>query len=270
MTIYVDVLFVLNFFITYLLLLLTKLFNKREAKTYRVIAASFIGGIYSLVIIIDELNFLITIFGKILISVLIVFTAFGFNRFSLFLKNLFIFYFSNMLLLGVILAVRLVFKPDGIVIHNNSVYFDISARVLLLSAFFAYMISVAIVKIYNRTIGSSEIYYLTIISGENQWHMLALADSGNKLKEPFSDYPVIIVDKSKFSVDTSRIIPFNTVGGEGVLEAFRPDKIIISFGKRIIETDKVYVALSTVESKDFSAIINPEILRYEVQYVTKN
>lgn len=270
MTIYVDVLFVLNFFITYLLLLLTKLLNRREAKTYRLIIASFIGGIYSLVIIVDELNFLITIFGKILVSVLIVFTAFGFNRLTLFLKNILVFYFSNMILLGVILAIWLVFRPDGVVIHNNSVYFDISARALLLSAFFAYILSVAIVKIYNHTLGSNEIYSLTIFSGENQWHMFAFADSGNKLKEPFSDYPVIIVDKSKLSVDTNRVIPFNTVGGEGLLEAFKPDKVIISTGKRTVETDKVYIALSTVESKDFSAIINPEILKYEVQYVTKN
>lgn len=261
MTVYVDVLFVLNFFITYLILLFTKVLSRKEAKTYRLLIASFIGGAYSLVIFVDELHFLITALGKIAVSAVIVFAAFGFRRASLFFKNLLIFYFTNMLFLGVILAVWLIFRPDGIVIHNDSVYFDISARVLLISAFFAYVISVAVVKIYNHTMSKNEIYSLTILKDENEWHMFAFLDSGNKLKEPFSDYPVIIVDKNKISADTDRVIPFNTVGGDGILQAFRPDKITVTFGKNTVETDEVYIALSTVESKDFSAIINPEILK---------
>lgn len=270
MVVYVDVLFVINFFITYLLLLLTRLFNKRRVKTYRLIVASIAGGIYSLVIIVDNASFLFTFTAKFLVSALIIFIAFGFNRLSLFAKNLFIFYFSNMILLGVILALRLAFNSGGILVNNNCVYFDISAKALLSSAFFAYIICIAVVKIYNRTLSSKQIYSLKIFSDENIWHMFAFADTGNKLKEPFSDYPVIIVDKNKLNVPTNRVIPFNTVGGEGFLEAFRPDKIILSSGKKSVETDKVYIALSSIESKDFSAIINPEILKYEVQYVTKN
>lgn len=261
MTVYVDVLFVVNFFITYLILLFTKVLNRKDEKTYRLLLAAFIGGVYSLVIFADKLHFLVTALGKIAVSALIVFIAFGFGRASLYFKNLLIFYFTNMIFLGVILAVWLIFRPDGIVVHNDSVYFDISAKVLLISAFFAYVISVAIVKIYNRTVSKNEIYSITIFKNAQEWHMFAFLDSGNKLKEPFSDYPVIIVDKDKLSADTDRVIPFNTVGGGGILNAFRPDKIIISFGNNRIETDKVYIALSTVDSKDFSAIINPEILK---------
>ena len=35
----------------------------------------------------------------------------------------------------------------------------------------------------------------------------------NKLKEPFSDYPVIIVDKSKIPEKCERLIPCQTVSG---------------------------------------------------------
>ena len=50
------------------------------------------------------------------------------------------------------------------------------------------------------------------------------------------------------------------MGGEGVLKAFKPDKIIISNGKNKIETDRVYVALSNVDSKEYSAILNPQLI----------
>ncbi|MCH5321927.1 MAG: sigma-E processing peptidase SpoIIGA [Eubacterium sp.] len=260
MTLYVDVLFVVNFFITYLLLLLTKLFVKENTKTARLLISSFAGGSYSLVILIDELHFLITALGKIIVSAVIILIAFGFKRATVFIKTLCIFYFSNMLLLGVILALWLLFKPQGIAIHNDVLYFDIPARALLISALFAYLIALLVVKLYNRTVGKNEIYSLTIFKNGEELHMFAFADTGNKLKEPFSDYPVIVVDGSKISFDAERVIPFNSVGGEGVLKAFKPDKIIISSGKKSFETDKVYVAVSSVESKDFSAILNPEII----------
>ena len=260
MTVYVDVLFVVNFFITYLLLLLTKLFVKANPKIVRMLAAAFVGGAYSLVILADELHFFVTAVGKIVVSALIVFIAFGFKRGAVFAKTLGIFYFSNMLLLGVILAIWLIFKPDGIAIHNDVVYFDIPARILLISALAAYLISLAAVKIYNRTIGKNEIYSLTIFKDSQEVHLYAFADTGNKLKEPFSDYPVIVIDESKISFEPERIIPFNSVGGEGMLKAFKPDKVIISNGKGMYETDRVYIAASSVESKDFSAILNPEII----------
>lgn len=260
LTVYVDVLFVINFFITYLLLLLTKLLAKQNPKTARLLISAFVGGAYSLVILFDELNFLITAFGKIAVSAVIVMVSFGFKRGIVFAKTLGVFYFSNMLLLGIILAVWLIFKPDGIAIHNDVVYFDIPARILLISAVLAYAIAVTAVKLYNRTIGGNEIYSLTIFKNGEEVHLYAFADTGNKLKEPFSDYPVIVADKSKISFETERIIPFNSVGGEGMLKAFKPDRIIISSGKGAYETDRVYIAVSSVESKDFSAILNPEII----------
>lgn len=260
MVIYVDVLFVVNFFITYLLLLLTKLLIKENPKTVRLLLASFIGGMYSLVIFIDGLHFMITAIGKIAASAVMILTAFGFKRLSAFLKTLGIFYFSNMILLGVVLAVWLVFKPQGIVINNDTVYFDIPAKTLLISALAAYLISLAAVKIYNRAVGGNEIYSLTVFKNGEEIHMYAFADTGNRLKEPFSDYPVIIADSSKISFDAERVIPFSSVGGEGTLKAFRPDKVIISSGKKSMETDRVYIAESSVESKDFSAILNPEII----------
>ena len=80
MVIYVDVLFVVNFFITYLLLFATSFLAKSEMKQYRAIIASLAGGLYSLVIICDKLNFLISTLGKIAVSILIVFIAFGFKQ----------------------------------------------------------------------------------------------------------------------------------------------------------------------------------------------
>jgi len=260
LTIYVDVLFVLNFFITYLLLLLTKSLIKFTSKTGRQLIGALIGGVYSLVILAPDLNFLVSLFGKLLASVLIVVASFDIKRLTVFFKTLVCFYFSNMLFLGIILALWLWIKPKGIVVSNGIPYFSIPAGTLLVLALAAYIISILIIKLYNYTISKKEIYSLTIVAGEEKTHLFAFLDSGNKLKEPFSDYPVIIVDKSKIDFEPQRIIPYNTVGGEGILQAFKPDKVIISNGKKSVECDSVYIAAGSVESKEFSAILNPQLL----------
>lgn len=258
--IYADVLFVINFFITFLLLKLTNLLLKNNAAALRLLASSAVGGLYSLVIFADRMGILLTVFGKLAASLLIIFISFGGKRVVVLLKALLIFYFSNMLFLGITVALIYAFKPSGILLNNSIVYFDISARMLVICAVAAYLISVVVIKIYNRTISKSEIYNITIHKNDDTYRMLAFADTGNKLREPFSDFPVIIADKSKFDSYEERIIPFNTVGGEGMLKAFKPDKVIISNGRNSFETDRVYVALSEVENNEFSAIINPEIL----------
>lgn len=260
MTVYVDVLFVLNFFITYLLLMLTKALTKSTALQWRMLLGAMLGGIYSLVIFLPNLNGALNVTGKILASFLIVLAVFGFKRLIPYIKAVVCFYFSNLIFLGVILAVWLTVKPKGIVINNDTVYFDIPATVLLVLALIAYIISILIIKLYNYTISKKEIYSLTVIKDNREYRLYAFLDSGNRLCEPFSGYPVIIVDESKIQINPERVIPFNTVGGEGLLRAFKPDKIIISNGKNTFESDRVYVALSNVESKDFSAILNPILL----------
>ena len=244
MVIYVDVLFVVNFFITYLLLISTSFFAKSEIKQYRAVIASVLGGLYSLVIIFDKLNFLLSAIGKIFASLLIVFVAFGFIRVWTYLKNFIIFFFS----------------PKGMTVKNSNVYFDISATQLLVSAFCAYLVTYIIIKITNRTLAKGEIYSLSIFVDNNEYKFYAFADSGNKLREPFSDYPVIIVDKSKMPEKCERLIPCQTVSGQGMLKAFKPDKIIISNGKNKIEITKVYIALSDVNSKKFSAVLSNELI----------
>lgn len=260
LTIYVDVLFVLNFFITYLLLMLTKALIKTTAKAYRLLLGALIGGLYSLIIFAPSLGIFSTVFGRLLISLIIVLTAFGFKRAAVFFKTAACFYFSNLIFLGVILAIWLTVKPESILINNDTVYFDIPAAVLLVLAMISYIISILIIKLYNYTISKKEIYSLTIIKGNSEQHLFAFLDSGNRLTEPFSNYPVIIADKNKICFEAERIIPYNTVGGEGMLKAFKPDKIIVSNGKKSFESDRVYVAMSNVDSKDFSAILNPQLM----------
>ena len=129
----------------------------------------------------------------------------------------------------------------------------------------SYLISSIILRIYNRTLSKKELYTLIIIHADNKYYLNAFLDTGNKLREPFSDMPVIIVDKSKLNIDLDeqkiRLIPVTTVNGTDMLKSFKPDKIIIksSSGKEVIEN--AYIAFSdNISDKNYSAILNSSIL----------
>lgn len=269
--IYVDVLFIVNFFITFLLLLVTEKLSKREEKMLRKILASFAGGAYSLVILFDELSFAVSVIGKLAAACVIVFIAFRLRGIKCFIKEVLIFFFVNFVFLGIVIGLWMIFKPEGIVINNSTVYFDISARVLLISAFLAYLITACIIKIYNNKIAKNELYRLTVYYRGNEVKLFAFADSGNNLKEPFSDYPVIVADKNLFEkAECNRVIPIKTVAGEGMLYAFKPDLVKISTSAGECEADRVYIALSTdVKKGEYQGIINPKFID-EVLYAAKN
>lgn len=240
--------------------MLTAKLTKSVFKQVRMLLGALLGALYSLVIFVPSLSAFTTILGRFMVSLIIVISTFGFKRMSAFVKNVLCFYFSNLIFFGVILAIWLTLKPRGVFINNDAVYFNISAKILLLLALISYVLSSLVVKLYNHTISKKEIYSLTIIKDDKKTHLYAFLDSGNRLVEPFSSYPVIIVDSSKINFEAERVIPYSTVGGEGFLNAFKPDCVIISNGKSTLECKDVYVASSNIESKEFSAILNPMLL----------
>ena len=262
--IYADVLFIVNFFINFFLLRLTARLTKKTADVKRLILSSALGGAYSLIILVDIPDTLSVVL-KIAAGIIMVLCAFRFYRVGSFFVTCGVFLFSSLVFLGIIIGAVLLFKPDTVAVKNGSVYFDIGARGLIICSAFAYAVSSLIVRLYNRRLAAGDMYLLKIENGGKCVNALALADSGNRLREPFSGDSVIVVKtdivKDVFDEKSLRLIPASTVNSSSYLKAFKPEKITVknSGGQEVIEN--VYVAMSDEIKKDAcSALINPEIL----------
>ncbi len=242
----------------------TAKFTKKETKTSRFLLASAIGGVYSFVILFD-LPTVVVALSKALAAGVIVAAAFRFLRVKSFLAAYAVFFFTNYVFLGIVYGLTLAFKTPYIMLDNGTVYVNIGARGLLASAFFAYIVSCLAVRIYNRRLAAGQIYTLTVENGGNTAKLYAFSDTGNKLREPFSDAPVIIADKRKVeslvAPDKVRIIPASTVNSNSFMLSFRPERVTVHTANGAEELQNVYIALSDdMHSDTFSAIINPEIL----------
>lgn len=255
----------INFFITFLLLELTAKLAKKELNIYRALLASFLGSLYSLIIFADGIPEYILNITKLFSAMLIVIVSFKFVRLSQYIKCVLIYFFSSLIFLGITVGACFLFQLKFVAINNSVIYFNISALNIIVCAAISYLISSIILRIYNRTLSKKELYTLIIIHADNKYYLNAFLDTGNKLREPFSDMPVIIVDKSKLNIDLDeqkiRLIPVTTVNGTDMLKSFKPDKIIIksSSGKEVIEN--AYIAFSdNISDKNYSAILNSSIL----------
>ena len=76
----------------------------------------------------------------------------------------------------------------------------------------------------------------------------ALIDTGNRLHEPLSGLPVLIVEKvlidSIIPKTGYRSVAFGGLGGNGVLKCFKPDFIWIVCGKKMCRAPDAWVAVS--------------------------
>ena len=91
MIIYVDVIFLENLILDFIILLATSIIVNNKLKIKRLILGSIVGGIYTIYTLISNDN----LFLKIISSLIIVFISFGYKNKKYFLKTLGVFYLTS-------------------------------------------------------------------------------------------------------------------------------------------------------------------------------
>lgn len=267
-TIYVDVLMAVNFFISYFLLLACAKFLALPVKRGRLATASGVGAVFSLAVLLPEMPAVLSLVVKLLMSVAIVFCAFGYGGIKRLIRNTLTFYIVNFAFAGLMVAVWYCFAPQGLVIRNSVVYFNISPVLLILLAMGCYAVLTLIGRITGRQAPKELFCQITVTRGGATCVCNARVDTGNSLREPFSNDPVVIVERETIKRVVPpegslnfRLIPYDAVSGSGVLKAFRPDRMTISYGEKIIRVSRVYVAVSEKRLGGSEALLNPDLLQ---------
>lgn len=246
-SIYIDVLIFTNIFQDFIVLLILKKILHLKSSYLRLLAGSLTGGITSLIALIPPLNFLLNIITKIAVALLLVLVTFGFQNRKNFVKNTVTLFIISFLFNGALICFYLAIKPNGMEIINDTVYFNISPLLLIILTLIIYFI----LSIYKRLFKNHTKHYETVtvtIHSENKEYIVKCKiDSGCNVKEPFSGSYVIIVEESKLpeiNPDKSkiRVIPFESLGGNGIIYGFKADEIKINNKK---QSQEIYIGLST-------------------------
>lgn len=283
--IYIDVLLCVNLLINYVILILEAKFLNLRIKRKRLILSALIGSFYSIFIFFDQINLLLSLFIKLLMSITIILIAYGFINTRSFVKSIVTFYFINFIFGGIIFCIWYFISPKGIFIKNGIVYFDISPTFLILSTVVIYFS----IKIYQYFLGESDLHNsfcdLEILNKGKTVKLFAKVDTGNILKEPFSNKSVIVAEYESLKdilppevknyiqdnvedwtakgkkTSLLRVIPYSTVSGEGLLPAFIPEKVTIKYkNKTYIKETFLAISKRNLFLGDYKALVPPDLI----------
>ena len=212
-----------------------------KVNTKRIIAGSAIGALCSLIILLPPLGGILNILIKIVLSAIMVITAYGKSDIRFTIKTVTVFFLTTFTFCGIILALWYIVYPFGLTMRNSVIYINISPVMLMLLTLLCYLI----ISVINRITGKSSHYRLinrlsVTVNGKTV-ELCAKYDTGNTLKEPFSGSPVIVAEKEMFGDAVNfteltdnyaaakiRIVPFSSIGGSGMLPALKAESIIIN------------------------------------------
>ena len=255
MCVYVDILIILNTIVNYFILLAVDKILRIHSKRWRILFGGAVGGLSSLLLFIENLGVIMTLL-KIITAILMTVITFGLKPIKRLLKSVFLLFAITFLFGGILFAIYIFFDKDILIYSNGIVYFDIDLTFLIVCTVISYVVITIISKIMDKKAPKSKEYYITVENAGKTISCTALMDTGNNLREPFSGYPVIMLDKELFQKlfieEKIRLIPVSTVNGESVIRAIRPHKLIIND----FVTDKVYIGESASQLCEYKMILN--------------
>ncbi|AEF17104.1 sigma-E processing peptidase SpoIIGA [Thermoanaerobacterium xylanolyticum LX-11] len=278
---YADVIFIENLIINYIILYLTKRFSRSNTNNAKLIFSSALGALYVILIFFSLPNIIYSLTFKIIISILMVAIAFGFNRFHEFIRVLSIFYLVSFIIGGTAFAL--------IYVVNIGI-----RQIIIAALFFAILLTyIGWGYISKKNIESNILYKLHIDMDNKGRDVRAILDTGNTLHDPISNYPVAIVEyeavkellpeklKNVFDsmgnesifemtkvVDDDkwlkrlRLVPFNSIGNDsGILIGFIPDNLVVEGYRKSQKNAIVGIYFKKLnETSDYEALIGTELL----------
>lgn len=195
MTIYIDIILIENLLMNYIILFATGIILKLKMKQLRVIFASLIGAIYTIIAYISGLRIYANFFLKLFLSFIMIYIAFNPPKLKTLLKDILIFYLTSFVFGGAAFALIYVVKPQDILKNNGLILNANALKVICISAIIAFVIIVIGFKVVKNKISAKDIYCdIEIKINQKTVKTKAMIDTGNFLKEPITNTPVIVVE----------------------------------------------------------------------------
>ena len=209
MSIYLDIIFLENILMNYIILFATLVIVKSKAKhlQLRLIISSVIGSIYAIIVYLNIFKIYSNIIAKIILSIVMVYAAFGATNIKKLLKDLLVFYLVSFIFGGCTISLIYFLKPENVKMKNGVFVGTYPIKVALIAGVIAFVITQVAFKINKNKLGDVTLLNVELFLGEKSIMVKAFLDSGNLLKDPISNYPVIVVEQKELE----KLIPKETL-----------------------------------------------------------
>lgn len=295
MTIYIDVVFIENLIMNYIILFATSIIIKVKVKHIRLILASSLGAIYSIIAYMSILEMYSSVILKIILSVIIVYIAYNPQNVKNMWKYLVIFYMTSFVFGGAAFALIYIVKPQDILMKNGLFLGTYPLKTIILGAIVAFIVIVTSFKLVKSKISKKDMFCTIKINiNKVEIETKAMIDTGNLLKEPISNTPVIVVEhtllydcmpkeilnnlenilggdfeniseevKNKY-ISKLKVIPFSSLGKQnGMLIGIKPEEVTVINDENENKINNVIIGIynkSLTKRGEYRALIGIELL----------
>jgi len=212
MIIYVDLVFLLNIFLDFILLMSVSVTLVRNASIKRLFLGSLIGGVSTLILFISVSSILLIII-KIILGLLMVITCFGFKSIKYTFNNLFYLYTISFSVGG------------GLYLLKNKYFYNY----FILIIGFIIVCFIYVKQIKKFKIHYSEYYNVTIYYNDKEIKLVGYLDTGNKLYDNYKGRPIILIDKEiEYNLEDVIYVSYISLNNESILKCLKPKKIVIN------------------------------------------
>lgn len=212
MEMYIDLFFIFNVIMDYIIIMSTSILLKRRTSYIRMILSSLIGGISSLVLF-TSLNKIVIEIVSIVIMVLI---SFGYKGIRYLINNILYMYVLSTLLGGIIYLFNIKVSNSMFLTYLIIIVISIEIMILYIKE------NKKMRSIYNNYY-KVDIYF----KDRKKLSLIGFVDTGNNLYDPYKKRPVIIVPNKYIKEDKYILVPYHTINGNGLLKCIKPDIIFI-------------------------------------------
>lgn len=275
MTVYIDIIFIENLIINYIILYATGIISKSKIKHTRLIIASIIGATYSIIYYILKIQIYSNFLLKIILSAIMIYIAYNSKNFKTLGKKLILFYLVSFVFAGAALGIIYMVNSQNVTIQNGVLVGSYTIKTILIGIIVAFIIIIIGFNIVRTRISRKDlICNIDIKINGKSIKTKAMIDTGNFLKEPITNIPVAVVEHTllydvipkeilnnmdkilggdleilpehiqKEYVSKLKVIPFSSLGKQnGMLLGIKADKLIVQNedGNKII--DKVIIGI---------------------------
>lgn len=242
--IYADVLIFLNTVITFILLLTVKQFSGAETGAGRLILGSAVGGLYSLILLAPQMNFFLTLLTKTAIAVTITCISFKVTTFKKLFRSLLLFLGASFLYAGVMYTLSYVPGTGFLTVNNGYGYVNLSMTSLIFISVVLYGVISILKKRFFLPKEEDMIYDFTLTFRGREVSGKALLDSGNNVRDVYSEREVLIVSANLIEELTGmevkndvaemtaqglsvRLLPVKSLSSHKLLPAFTAEKAVV-------------------------------------------
>ena len=274
MTVYVDIIFIENLIINYIILYAVGIISKSKIKQFRIIISSIIGASYSVIYYIANVGIYQNFILKIILSIVMVYIAYETNSFKGLIKKIVLFYLVSFVFAGASLGIIYMVNSQNVTIQNGVLVGSYTIKTILIGIIIAFIIIVTGFSIVKTKLSKKDLICdIKVKINEKELETKAMIDTGNFLKEPITNIPVVVLEHTllydfipkeilnniekilggDFSeipaniqsqyISRLKVIPFSTLGKQnGMLLGIKADKLIIEDEENKI-IDKVIIGI---------------------------